>query len=247
MKHFIIAIALIFPLLSNSAPIMDSAIGTPQPNIITIVRDSEDSHLYYIFPQRMGLAENEDGTKRFLYQEYKHDFFTTRAHVTSTFTAQYDKDLVKEKVDEIRAQDAAARFAFVPTITSEIKPAELLHPTIAKTECPVISGIFGQDLACSFIVYGGSLRKLFVKTILNTHTHVFYLNYTFVGHVMGTDKELTHSIPVYTGGLTLKDYFKDSNGLPLFRGGYQPSSRYENYDTAMEYINGAELSHQLGL
>jgi len=200
----------LFGSLAFAVPQMDSSVGFSSPLALTVVRDSVDKDLFYIFPQRFGLAKRSGGRYKFYVQNYNNGLFDKKAFVSMTFAPYFDKGLLARAVREIKATNRLARFSLVPIRSSQLSTPKIMFPGFDDVSCESTGGLLGQDISCHITLNRKGI-SLFLKRLQTDLTHVFHVNYKFLGALGSQNTELAHSIPMYAGKIS-GPYFFDENG-----------------------------------
>lgn len=207
-----------FSFSSSAAPRMDTAVGTGQPIMATVLPDHEVPHLYYVFPQTSETSKRADGSLDFLYVEtWKRRWGRDRlGHAEARLWVQpsIDSEAIRQKVAEIKAQDPAARFAVVTIFKSEIQGSDSGERYFEYSHCHPISGPLEVPVYCRLEV-NVDLARGFKTLIQNSQARVFHYVYWFYGVVDGKIKAFTFAVPLKLGTIQESRYFVDQDGRPL--------------------------------
>ena len=198
---------------AHATPVIDSVVGSKSLVTITVVRDSIDKNLYYLFPQKMALAKGSDRKFVFFSQEFVDlPQEEPKGYVSMSFSPYFDKNAVVTIVTEILQENENAKFSMIPITNSNIRAPKILFPGLEQVSCDTGAGMFSQDISCNLILNSTGLR--FFKGILQKSiTNVFQFSYS-IHAVVGEEKvTLTQSIPMYAGNLQLS-YFHNIDGVP---------------------------------
>lgn len=197
----------------KAMPVIDDVVGSKKLVAITVVRDSLDKNLYYLFPQKMALAKGSDRKFIFFSQEFVDSpQDEPKGYVSMSFSPYFDKNAVVTIVTEILQENKNAKFSMIPITNSNIRAPKILFPGLEQVSCDTGAGMFSQDISCNLILNSTGLR--FFKGILQKSiTNVFQFSYS-THVVVGEEKvTLTQSIPMYAGNLQLS-YFHNMDGVP---------------------------------
>lgn len=161
---------LITFLLSSSAfalPIVNESVATN--SIYTVYLDHNDSNLYYISPNFMSVAMDEDGIPLFNYTEYKVGGYFSRkrnANIQMILrVANYEEQLNIAK-DTILKDNPNAKFALVPFVSSRIEFDDKFRGMFIDHSCTHPSGEYSAEQSCilnlshfGHIVFKNNIQK----------------------------------------------------------------------------------------
>ncbi len=194
-------------------PNFDKSVGFSAPMQISILRDTEDPHNFYLFPQRFGVARDEIKKLKFYGQQYYDEQHNLRAFIEVTFTPYFDKDSVLAAIKEIKRNDPNSRFSLVSIIGTELEVPKILFPGIEKLDCQTIGGFLGQDVNCRIEVNTLGVN-LFFQRVSQNFLVLFNNTYSFNALSANEIKEIHHTIPMYAGKIPMSYVYKP-NGGPL--------------------------------
>lgn len=186
MKHiylfFILATSNVFAL-----PIVNESVGTN--TVYTVYADHLDKNLYYLSPNYMGLAYDEDGMPLFNYTEYKVGFRSYRSTAMMILkVANYREELLNTK-NEVLSINPNAKFAPIPFVSSKLEFDGQFKELILGHSCEHVAGEYNSEQSCiiNFSEFG---RKVFRNTISKRIALVFRFSYSVEGFARDADDSL---------------------------------------------------------
>ncbi len=159
-------------------PVLNESVATN--SIYTIYPDHQDENLYYISPNYMGIARDEDGIPLFNYTEYKVGWRRYRATAQVILRVNnYEEELSKAK-ETVLSYNAKARFALIPFYESEILFNDKFGRAILSHACTHPAGEYSAEQSCilNFSHFG---KNIFKNSIHKRLTLVMNFSYQVIG------------------------------------------------------------------
>lgn len=238
----LVGVLLLWAAVVSAAPRLDTAAGSGEIIISTVVPDSQDPNLYYFFPRNYRISQH-GGKMQFTYYETKNLLGVSGAYAVMVMSATVDRVNLDAKIQEIKAQNPNAKFAPITVINSTISQMLTLPgPTLEEVKCQTSGNTLGQDVGCELVIKTRS-REVFIKAIRRNLSNVLSLTYSFAAQVNGQVREVTHSLPIIFGDVGDGNYFFDGDGNPI------PDEVMEEYKALLlekeayykKHINGLDL------
>ena len=179
--------------------------------VMTIYPDHADPHRFYIAPNVVTIAKNQEGVPFFAYNEFIRGVNTTVGIMQMTLVPAYTRDELEIAKAEIIKRDPTAEFSGVPFMQSTLELSGDLPEIMESNQCNHPGGLIGQEQACSMMLTKKG-RQLFYmalkhKTIFTTLQFQYSIQ-AVIRHADGTftDQIINHGIAVRIDGDQLSAY-----------------------------------------
>jgi hypothetical protein len=199
MKKIICILALTYSAGAFALPVVNENVASG--GIVTIYPDHQDPHRYYVAPNIVTVAKNEDGKAIFMYTETRKNIFQKVAHIQMVLGTAYTTDDLQAAEADILKRDPKALFSGLPFIESSLEMSGELTDLIAENECVHDAGLIGQEQSCGLTLTSRG-RSLFLKAV---DRKALFLTLNFKYSVMGaarradngfSDQTITHAVAV---------------------------------------------------
>lgn len=218
MNKILFCMTILLSMSAQATPRMDVGVGDSNNYLATVIPDSVDSNLYYVFPQSSSVSIKKDGTEDFTYVENrKYGYFkysVLSAQLNIGVSVSLDSPLLKAKLSEIKARNPNAVFTVITAYKTEMVGLNANIDYFLSSDCGRVSGPLEVPVYCTINIRP-ELSFGFRKLIKNTQARVFNLIYHFYGSVSGVVNSYSFSVPILIGSLSGEQYFVDQFGVPL--------------------------------
>lgn len=215
--RFLIGVTFL-PCLAHSAPVMDTAIGTPNALMATVLPDHLDANLFYVFPQESKISRDASGDQEFLYIENRRygwgNYRVEAAYLSVGVLPSIQSPALEEKMSIISAANPNAKFAVVTVFESTVIARNEAEDYFESVSCPAVNGPIEIPVYCDIRVKP-ELVKGFRKAMAETNVRVFFLVYKFYGFANGQMKEFSYTVPIKVGNFGKSGAFFDQNGKKI--------------------------------
>lgn len=189
-------------------PVVNESVGTN--SIYTIYPDHEDRHLYYISPNFMTVAQDEEGIPLFAYTEYKSGWFKKYGVIQMVLRVQNYEDELKRAKDEILSADPQASFALVPFKESFMEFDNTFQGYVFEHSCSHMGGEYSAEQSCTLSLTDFGTR-VFKNTIHKRLTMLLRFQYVIDAVERNADGTFSNSERRYqiagrVGGDLLVEY-----------------------------------------
>jgi hypothetical protein len=168
---------LLFSTNVFALPILNESVGTN--SIYTIYPDHVDANLYYLSPNFMSVALDEDETPLFNYTEYKVRYKTFANIQMILRVDNYEAELNKAKTEILR-HNPKARFALIPFLKSQMEFDDNFKGMVFNHSCSHIAGEYSAEQSCMMNLTNFGM-KVFKNTIHKRLTLLFKFYYEVSG------------------------------------------------------------------
>ncbi len=199
-------------------PVLDAAVGLPNPELITVYPDDTDKNLYYFVPTSMAFAY-EAGKPRFGVQYWGLTGFeangSSGAAVTATIRPAFDNEVVTRVADALKNVNPSARFAFPTLLRSglDVIVNGAFFPTQQTTSAPTAKASTVDGTQAFTIAVNDLGARAFAQGLAQA-SDVVTARYRFA--FAGVEKRLHARVTVFTK--RVYDHFKASGGGSAFFG-----------------------------
>lgn len=210
MKKILLMIALILgadPVLA--VPIVNENVANS--GMITIYPDHQNPNQYYIAPNVVTIARNDQGEPYFVYDEYRKRVFSLIGVMQMTLIPAYTREDLELAKKEILKKNPSAKFSGLPFVKSSLSLTGELPELIATNQCNHAGGLIGQEQACTMVLTSKG-RYLFLASVerrtLFTTLQFMYSVQAVVRKADGSfkDQVIEHGMAVRIDGGLLSQY-----------------------------------------
>lgn len=210
MKNIIAMISIMIASSSALAiPVVNENVANS--GVMTIYPDHQDPHRYYVAPNVVMIATNQNGVPFFSYGEFRKNLINKIGVISMTLVPAYTREELELAKAEILKKDLQAEFSGVPFVASSLSLTGVLAELIGENECNHVAGLIGQEQSCA-IVLTRKGRTFFLKSIqrrtLFTTLQFEYELQAVVRRADGSfvDQAVTHGVAVRIDGEQLAQF-----------------------------------------
>lgn len=210
MKNIIAMVSIVMTTFSALAiPVVNENVANS--GVMTIYPDHQDPHRYYVAPNVVMIATNQNGVPFFSYGEFRRKLINKVGVIAMTLVPAYTREELELAKAEILKKDPKAEFSGVPFVASTLSLTGVLAELIAENECNHAAGLIGQEQSCA-IVLTSKGRTFFLKAIqrrtLFTTLQFEYVLQAVVRRADGSfvDQAVTHGVAVRIDGEQLAQF-----------------------------------------
>jgi|GEM_PF-3259783 len=209
MKLTILMFSCFCGYLAQAIPVVNENVANS--GVMTIYPDHADPHRFYIAPNVVMIAKNQNGIPFFSYSEYRKNLFQNVGVMTMTLTPAYTREELDTAEASIIKKDPSAQFSGVPFIASSLQLTGELPALIAENQCDHDAGLIGQEQACSLALTSQGravfLSALLRKTIFTTLQFDYEIQAVIrLANGSFQDQSIHHGIAVRIDGDQLSQY-----------------------------------------
>ncbi|WP_374075491.1 hypothetical protein [Bdellovibrio bacteriovorus] len=206
-------IAMAFVMMATSSALAIPVVNENVANsgVMTIYPDHQDPHRYYVAPNVVMIATNQNGVPFFSYGEFRKNLIHKIGVISMTLVPAYTREELELAKAEILKKDPQAEFSGVPFVASSLSLTGVLAELIGENECNHAAGLIGQEQSCA-IVLTSKGRTFFLKSIqrrtLFTTLQFEYALQAVVRRADGgfVDQAVTHGVAVRIDGEQLAQF-----------------------------------------
>ena len=204
----ILLLALFLSFGAHALPILNESVATN--SIYTIYPDSENQNLYYISPNFMSVALDEDGIPLFNYTEYKVGFRRYQANIQMVMRVQNYQEELRVAKETVLSNNPNAKFALTPFASSQIEFDDKFKSAITDHSCNHMGGEYSAEQSC-ILVLSNLGRNIFKNNIRKRLTLVMNFKYRILGVNRMADDTFSNTERIFkiaarVGGDVLLDY-----------------------------------------
>lgn len=209
MKLLLSLIMFFTPFLAQAIPVVNENVASS--GTITIYPDYLDPNHFYIAPNVVLLARNQNDVPVFTYLEYKKYVFEKGAYLVMTFVPAYTRADLEDAKLKIIKEKPKAFFSGVPFVESNLSLTGALKQLFEETQCDHKAGLIGQEQSCMMDLtkFG---RKTFLKAIEKKALFTtLQFEYSIDAVVRTSDgsfvpRTITHGVAARIDGAQLAEY-----------------------------------------